>query len=343
MHTHYLPMMRTRPSADAEGRHSEGKKPYSFKRVNYKQMEDLDFKDLERYRRSKVGNPCSGHKNLDGGFIPLSIKCDEGVQEIQFEVSSDFVSPVIVADEDGLSFGNKPIEKNTINHIGTGGTLMTFDPANFSGDGIEIICIDVIDSVCGGKSTFCMFLIGCDNLCGDCDCESEDDCVDDCCMTEGGTPEEITAGGTKQYTCGSSGTWSVEGVGLSIDQDGLLSADAGTACGVGIVSHSTCQDKVVRVQGNGSYWNQIDSAVTACSDVNDCNQESYSVTSGAYRYSGDWYASALNTSDCDADIEGGSRPGVDSGACPFCFVSGNPVPCIYIYKHDGIIEEWVCP
>ena len=146
MHKHFLSMMRIDPSADTEGRHSEGKKPYSFKRASYKQMEDLDFKDLARFRKSKASNPCSGHRSLNGGFIPLSIDCDDGIQEIQFAVSEDFVNPVIVADEDGLSFNDRPIEKNTIQGITTGFTFMSFDPESFSGGDTEIICIEVFDA-----------------------------------------------------------------------------------------------------------------------------------------------------------------------------------------------------
>ncbi|MCK5603132.1 hypothetical protein KAR91_14710 [Candidatus Pacearchaeota archaeon] len=93
-----------------------------------------------------------------------------------------------------------------------------------------------------------------DDCCGGCNCDSSDPCVSDCCITEDGAPEEITAGGTKQYYCGGGGEWSVTGTGLSIDQNGLLSADSGTACGTGTVSNTICQDVEVRVQGNGSYW-----------------------------------------------------------------------------------------
>lgn len=347
MHKHFMSMMRINPSADAEGRHSEGKKPYSFKRPSYKQMEDLDFKDLARLRQSEISNPCSGHRDLSGGFMPLSLKCGDGLQEIKFEVGEDFVTPVIVADEDGLSFTDKPINKDTIYEIETGETLLSFDPDAFSGDGIEIICIDVVDAACGGKSTFCMFLIGCDECVGI-----------DCDLPVLSGPTLIGLSTTGQFTLSDPQgdvSWGISGGGgATIDQNGLVTTDA-NACGTATVTatDSCCGDFTQDVRlgdATTSQWSNISSesgtlnqGATCTGICNNSGSGNQDCVIGALRYRGtrretfyDPFAPACDTcAECEWDYSGPDYPSCWSTA-------GASASHCFWYVNQLFIDEWIC-
>lgn len=136
------------------------------------------------------------------------------------------------------------------------------------GDEETIVCSDgwppwIIYKVCDdcGCSHGTIWLEDCSGDCLDCDacdCDSEDDCVADCCFTSEGPVDETTTNTTKQFSCSQSGTWDVTGTGATIDQTGLLTTD-GTACGTLVVSHTGCGDQEVRVTDNGG-WSLVCSA-----------------------------------------------------------------------------------
>lgn len=278
MHKTYQDMMRITPSSDTEGRHSEGKKPYSFKRVSYKQMEDLNFRDLTRRRggASKVSNPCSGHRSLDVSFSSLTLDAPAGLQLVSLNISDDFVSPVISADGVGLTTTNGvPISSTSFDSASTGEVKLLFNNPDFPS---SILCVTVCDSECGGCSITCAF-VKTVSECEGCNCDGEDDCVEDCCVT-GGEGEEIEEGGELQLNCGAGGVWSVEGSGVSVDQTGLVSATE-EACGVATVSNTKCvTPTVLRVTGGNSGWH---SATIICEQAGSL-EYSCTVVSGDTQY-----------------------------------------------------------
>jgi hypothetical protein len=179
--------------------------------------------------------------------------------------------------------------------------------------------------------------------CTDCDCESADDCVSDCCLTEDGTDYEIGRNDTKQYFCpGSGGVWSVTGTGASIDQNGLLTTD-GTACGTITVHHSVCQDKQVRVIGFGQ-WSVISSdtggvsgptcahIADACANAHTGSSSPQDCVIGVLRYTGTYRCKFINCPECS--IFGPSVPSCWPDTC----TSGN-----IQYVNQLSIYEWICP
>lgn len=170
--------------------------------------------------------------------------------------------------------------------------------------------------------------------CPGCDCEDTGaDCYAECCdYTEDGDFEEITAGGTKQYTCSGGGEWSVVGEGLSISVDGLLSADVDDACGTGTVTNSVCGDKTVRVQGNGSVWSTPAETICfkssgvptfLCMVINGGTRLNYGVACGTSPCTNPPFNCA-QVGDCEASIPGGC--------------GGSAVCARYITR-----QFWVCP